>query len=160
MGLLCGGVSVRMSSFSTPAAVEDSWPEYDGSWGGGGGAEPHTCQMICHYRGVSSQLSPSNHPSYPSSHPPPLLAAPNSAPALQKHLLHSLASSGFTHSAATPSAPPFLHSTPRENVPLPETVSTLCGCACPTFVYLQNVSVYLRAELYVSMPKANRRSRI
>lgn len=38
--------------------------------GRGGDAEPHTCQMICHYRGVSSQLSPSNHPSYPSSQPP------------------------------------------------------------------------------------------
>lgn len=45
----------------------------------GGSAEPHTCQMICHYRGVSSQLSPSNHPSYPSSRPP----LPSSLPKLR-----------------------------------------------------------------------------
>lgn len=34
------------------------------------GGELHTCRMICHYEGVSSQLSPPNHPTYPASPPP------------------------------------------------------------------------------------------
>lgn len=38
-----------------------------GEWRGG---ESHTCRMICHYRGVSSQLSPPNHPTTPASQPP------------------------------------------------------------------------------------------
>lgn len=93
----------------------------------GGGAEPHTCQMICHYRGVSSQLSPPNHPSCPSSQPPftpqtPLQpskntscipkAAPVSLTALLPHL--PLLSTLYPERKCTPAR----HS----------TLSTLCGC--------------------------------
>lgn len=104
-------------------------------WGLEGGTEPHTCQMICHYRGVSTQLSPPNHPSYPLSHPP--IHPPNSTPVLQKHPLHSSGSSGFTHSSATPSAPPS-YTLPREEKHPRETQHTerivwmwnVCSCPC------------------------------
>ena len=89
--------------------------------------------MICHYRGVSTQLSPPNHPSYPLSHPPPPTSPSRSPPKL--HSSPPKTPPAFLrrlrfHSA--PSAPPFLNSTLRENVPLWErhsTLSALCGCA-------------------------------
>lgn len=82
--------------------------------------------MICHYRGVSTQLSPPNHPSYPLSHPPPSPTKLNS-----RSPLHSSGSSGFTRSTATPSAPPS-YSLPWEKTYPCErrsTLNSLFGCA-------------------------------
>lgn len=79
MSLQGDGVNVRKSSFSALLRQQQlRIPGLGmmGVWvgkGGGGCTEPHTCQMICHYRGVSTQLSPPNHPSNPSSHHPPHL---------------------------------------------------------------------------------------
>ena len=79
-----------------------------------GGTEPHTCQMICHYGGVSTQLSPPNHPSYPLSHPllhPLYSSPPQTPPAFLLQLR-------FHSRRCSPICPSFLHSILRENVPL------------------------------------------
>lgn len=132
ISLLDGSPNVRKSSFSALLRQRLRIPGL-GMMGDGG--EPHTCQMICHYRGVSTQLSPPNHPSFPLKSPPP--TKPNSTLVLQKHPLHSSGSSSFTRSAATPSAPPS-YTLPREKMYPCErhsTLSALCGCGnvclCP-----------------------------
>lgn len=167
-GLLDGSVNVRKSSFSAaPAAVEDSWPGNDEVWRrGGGGAEPHTCQMICHYRGVSNQLSPPNHPSYPLSQP---LSTPHT-PVLRKHPLHSSDGSGFTRSTATPSPPPSYAHPERIRTPCKRhgTQSALCGyatCAVAPLVCVDAarmcVNTYLSnsKNVFLTIPNANRWSR-
>lgn len=160
--------NARKSSFSALAATEDSWPGNDGSWRRGRAAEPHTCQMICHYRGVSTQLSPPNHPSYPLSHPPPSptrlnSSSPRTPPCIPQAAPVSL--------AALPLHLPLLHALPWEKMYPCErrsTLKSLFGCAMraytPPCVYPHNslvcIHVYLGAELFVTIPEASRRSRI
>lgn len=116
------------------------------------GGESHTCRMICHYRGGSALschpliTQPTLRVSPPS--PPPSLCSPNPTPALQKHLLHSSVSSGFTPGPPAPSAPP-CYTLPREKMYPCErnsTLSTLCGCAvyvfCPACVCSVHVHQY------------------
>lgn len=131
------------------------------------GAEPHTCQMICHYRGVSSQLSPSNHPSYPSSRAQTLSSPPKTPSAF-------LGGLGFHSRRCYPICPSFLYTRPREKMypprscsppPYPyktETVSILCvGRACMAFVCIhkkkKKKSVFTQEGqvLFVPTPGAN-----
>lgn len=131
-----------------------------------GGTEPHTCQMICHYGGVSTQLSPPNHPSYPLSHP---LLHPLYSSAPPQHPLHSSRSSGFTHGAAAPSAPPSYTLSWEKMYPCerPSTLRALFGCVmcvyapmCVSIPFCVWIHVYIRPELQVLIPKVNRWSRI
>ncbi|KAJ8411724.1 hypothetical protein AAFF_G00153620 [Aldrovandia affinis] len=69
----------RKSSFS--AAIPQCRPAWESV------AEPHTCWVICHYSGVSAQLSPPNHPSPPppsSSKNTPSI--PDTAPITSLHI--------------------------------------------------------------------------
>lgn len=135
--------------------VEDSCPGNDGGWRGG--AEPHTCQMICHYRGVSTQLSPPNHPSYPLSHPPKLYSGPPKTPPAFLRQLR------FHSQHCYPICPSFLHSTLRENVPCERhiTVSALCRiCVLMPQYVSYTIHVYVRAKRFVSIQTANQRRRI
>lgn len=69
--------------------------------------------MICHYGGVSSQLSPSNHPSYPSSRTQTPLQPSKNTFCIPRGARVSLA-------PLLPHLPlPPLHPTPGENIPAP-----------------------------------------
>lgn len=133
--------NVRKSSFST--LIQQQWRipgmEMMGAveWRGG---ESHTCRMICHYRGVSSQLSPPNHPTNPASQPP---FAPQTP--LQPSKNTSCIPQSAPVSALLPHLPllPTLYPCERNS-----TLSTLCGCAgyvflCPACVCAIHVHHYM-----------------
>lgn len=80
--------------------------------------------MICHYRRVSTQLSPPNHPSYPPVNLPP---APN--PTLSsKNSPHIPQRAPVSLRTVAPSAPPPPHTLPWDNLPL-HTDGIMCVCA-------------------------------
>lgn len=108
--------------------------------------------MICHYRGVSTQLSPPNHPSYPLSHPPKLYSGPPKTPPAFLRQLR------FHSQHCYPICPSFLHSTLRENVPCERhiTVSALCRiCVLMPQYVSYTIHVYVRAKRFVSIQTAN-----
>lgn len=130
--------------------------------------------MICHYRGVSTQLSPPNHPSNPSSHHPPHL---------HLHPLNSTLQSS-QNTPCIPQAAPVSLTALLLNLPLlPYTlpwekmypcerhtahwahcVDVRCVLMPPvyasTWFTCAWIHVYPTAELFVSIPKANRWSRV
>lgn len=167
MRLLCGRVNVRKSSFST---LLQQWLRIPALHRMGDGerrgAEPHTCQMICHYRGVSSQLSPPNHPSYPTCQPP---FTPQTLLQPSKNTSCIPQASPVSLAALLPHLPllPLLHPE-RKCTPVRDPAHWAhcmdVQCVCLPHVHLHNsrasIYVYLRAEMFVLIPKANRWGRL
>lgn len=149
--------NVRKSSFSTLIQQQRRIPGWEmmgaEEWRGG---ELHTCRMICHYGGVSSQLSPPNHPTYPAS-PPPF--APQTPLQLSKNTSCIPQPAPVSPGALLPHLPllPTLYPE-RKCTPVRETahwahcVNVQCECFWPRLCQHNlgaSIYVYLTADLFV-----------